>query len=188
MSEQNGNGRDRSGKFTRGNAGGPGGPRRAAEESYVHLLASRCTGEHWAKIVDKAIQQAEAGDRHARAWLSECLIGDQPLATHELVEAYRALEAKLEEQNELKRQLLAQGQNAPAGRPPWLGPNGEDPLDKHCVFGPDDVPYDVWRARQNGQATLPAPDPGDTLIDAPPPHRHPGDDDVARILEGGPWR
>ena len=173
MDERNGKaGRDASGKFTRGNKGGPGRPPRAVEESYVKQLAARVTPERWTAIVDKAIQQAEAGDAKARAWLSTCLVGNQPLSDQQLIDAYRDVEMKLDEQNDLKRQLLAQGQNAPAERPPWMPADGSDPLDKWCE--PD----------IEGAPVPPGPGLGDTLIDVPPPHRYPGDDEVERILNG----
>ena len=37
------NGRNRNGTFAKGWKGGPGRPRRAVEESYVHRLAERVT-------------------------------------------------------------------------------------------------------------------------------------------------
>jgi len=74
MSEQNG--RDASGRFLPGHAiKSPGRPRKAVEERYLCILSQRVTPEVFAKIVDKAAEQALEGDAKAREWLSWYLIG-----------------------------------------------------------------------------------------------------------------
>ncbi len=72
------NGRDARGRFAPGNAGGPGRPRRAVEADYLRTLATACPPERWAKIVARAVADAEAGDAPARAWLSKHLLGADP--------------------------------------------------------------------------------------------------------------
>jgi len=42
---------------------------------YLQELSARVTPDKWAAICDKAIEQAQAGDRHARIWLGNYLMG-----------------------------------------------------------------------------------------------------------------
>jgi hypothetical protein len=163
----NANGRNRNGTFAKGWKGGPGRPRRAVEESYVRRLASRCTPAIWDRIVDRAIQDALNGDRHARAWLSTCLIGNQPLESLELWDCYQRVEEQLLEQNRLKQELLIQARNAPPPALPITDPLDPgylpDPLDKHAVAGPNDEPFEQYWAREreklrNGQGEGTPPD------------------------------
>jgi len=42
---------------------------------YLQELSARVTPDEWAAICDKAIEQAKAGDRHARIWLGNYLMG-----------------------------------------------------------------------------------------------------------------
>ena len=183
----NGNGRNANGTFARGNGGGPGRPRRAAEESYVHRLAARVTPEHWNRIVDKAIEQAEAGDRHARAWLSECLVGNQPLELYGLWAAYEGCEEKLVEKNRLAEELLQLQKTALAATP--RATNEPDPIDRFCVEDEpaaatpvDDVDLLADTAFAFGEPSKPAPrvvyNYGGRLVAAD------DDDDVGRILNG----
>ena len=55
----------------------PGGWRkpRAVEQRYAELFRDACTIDDWRKIVKKAVTQAKAGDKYARQWLGEYLIG-----------------------------------------------------------------------------------------------------------------
>jgi hypothetical protein len=62
--------RGKGGRYAKGNPGGPGRPRRAIELDYLRTLSERVTLPRWAKIVDAAIELAEAGDDKARSWLS----------------------------------------------------------------------------------------------------------------------
>lgn len=72
--------RDDKGQFVEGNGGGPGRPPREREVKYLQSLTERVTLESWEAIVDQAITDALAGDRHARDWLSKYLL---PKATAE---------------------------------------------------------------------------------------------------------
>lgn len=65
--------RTASGRFAPGNAGGPGRPRRAVEVDYLACIENRMDTATWAAVIDKAIEQAKAGDAAARAWLSKYL-------------------------------------------------------------------------------------------------------------------
>lgn len=42
---------------------------------YLKELSARVTPDEWAAICDKAIEQAKQGDRHARVWLGNYLMG-----------------------------------------------------------------------------------------------------------------
>jgi hypothetical protein len=77
MSKLNGH-RNRSGRFTAGNPGGPGRPRRAVELDYLATLADAVPLRQWKKIVARAAGDAEQGDPKARRWLGEYLLGQKP--------------------------------------------------------------------------------------------------------------
>ena len=66
--------RDHMGRFAVGNGGGPGRPKREAEEDYLQTLSERVPLALWAEIVDKAASDAAAGDAKARDWLSKYLM------------------------------------------------------------------------------------------------------------------
>ena len=70
---QDGGPRDLHGRFTLGNPGGPGRPRRATEATYLLALSDACPPETWQRICQKAVEQAIEGDASARAWLSKYL-------------------------------------------------------------------------------------------------------------------
>lgn len=84
------NGRTAKGQFAKGNAGGPGRPRRPTEMKYLAALADGVTLDDWRAVVRAAVRQAKSGDGKARDWLTRHLIGDDPPALTELVasEAY----------------------------------------------------------------------------------------------------
>ena len=67
--------RDETGKFKKGNVGGPGRPKKEREERFYEILVTTVTFERWKKIVSKAAEQAERGDQAARKWLADYLIG-----------------------------------------------------------------------------------------------------------------
>jgi hypothetical protein len=69
-------GRSAGGKFAAGNPGGPGRPRRAAERDYLLALTEAVSVDDWRAVVAKALDQAKAGDKSARQWLSDYLIGE----------------------------------------------------------------------------------------------------------------
>ena len=76
--------RKQNGQFARGNGGGPGRPKRPTEISYFVRLSDKMTMDRWDKIIDTAITAAENGDKAARQWLSEYLMGAP--GTHTLVD------------------------------------------------------------------------------------------------------
>ena len=73
MGERNANGR-----FTIGNPGGPGRPRRAIEREYLAALGDAVSLHDWLEIVERAVVDAKAGDHQARCWLSKHLLGTSP--------------------------------------------------------------------------------------------------------------
>lgn len=69
-------GRDqKTGRFSVGNPGGPGRPRRAVEADYLAALSDAVSVDRWRKIVERALSDAEQGDPKAREWLSAYLAG-----------------------------------------------------------------------------------------------------------------
>lgn len=67
-----------TGRFLPGNPGGPGRKPRAAEAEYLDVLTERVSLDQWAKVVDRALKDAQKGNGYARAWLSDYLIGKPP--------------------------------------------------------------------------------------------------------------
>lgn len=72
------NGRDHLGKFAKGNPGGPGRPKRVTERTYLAAAIDAVPLEDWQRIVQKAKQDALAGDGKAREWLGKLLLGTAP--------------------------------------------------------------------------------------------------------------
>jgi hypothetical protein len=68
-------GREQNGRFSQGNAGGPGRPRRAVESEYLATLADSVSLDDWRAIVARAVADARDGDATARAWLSKHVLG-----------------------------------------------------------------------------------------------------------------
>lgn len=70
--------RDKKGRFAKGNPGNPnakGRPKRNTEDKYLQALRDTVKLKDWEEITEKAIQQARKGDRSARQWLSDYLLG-----------------------------------------------------------------------------------------------------------------
>jgi hypothetical protein len=74
MSDLNGH-RDGNGRFAAGNPGGPGRPRRAAEQDYLIAVSEAIPPERFRKIAERAAEDAEKGDAKARQWVSDFLLG-----------------------------------------------------------------------------------------------------------------
>jgi hypothetical protein len=71
-------GRDESGRFVRGNPGGPGRPRRQVEADYLVALSDAVSIEDWKGICRRAVMDALDGDGKARDWLAALLLRDAP--------------------------------------------------------------------------------------------------------------
>jgi hypothetical protein len=68
------------GYFQKGNHASPGRKPRATELTYLQATLGSCPLPKWKRIVKRAVADAEAGDRHARRWLSDVLLGNAELA------------------------------------------------------------------------------------------------------------
>lgn len=100
-------GRDDNGRFMVGNAGGPGRPRRAVEREYLAALSDAIGLDGWRAIVERAVQDATAGDARARAWLATYLLGTENSLTLLAAREALALDADLEIAGHAR--LLAEG-------------------------------------------------------------------------------
>jgi hypothetical protein len=69
---------DERGRFTVGNPGGPGRPRRPVEREYLRALNEAVSLDDWKEVVQAAVADAKEGDAKAREWLARYLIGDDP--------------------------------------------------------------------------------------------------------------
>jgi hypothetical protein len=69
-------GRNGDGRFTFGNPGGPGRPRRVTELDYLAALAEAVPLETWRAICRRAGADALAGDHKAREWIARYLLGN----------------------------------------------------------------------------------------------------------------
>lgn len=71
--------RDSKGRFLKGNQaakGNKGGrPTKKREERYYSILQRACSYDDWKTICDTAVARAKAGDKDARNWIADYLIG-----------------------------------------------------------------------------------------------------------------
>lgn len=72
--QQGTNGRQSKGRFAAGNKFGQGRPRRAVEREYLAVLSDVVPLDAWRKVVERALQDAQAGDDKARVWLAKYLL------------------------------------------------------------------------------------------------------------------
>lgn len=72
--------RNAKGQWVPGTSGNPGG-KVAGDRSakYWEITQSTCSFKDWKAIVVKAVEDAKKGDRYARAWLADRLMGKDPL-------------------------------------------------------------------------------------------------------------
>lgn len=89
--------RDDKGRFTEGNPGGPGRPPRPTEAAYLRATSAGVTLEDWTEIVNRAVQDAKAGDGAARAFLAKYLLGSPVVSTPSLVKAHALELAEVDE-------------------------------------------------------------------------------------------
>lgn len=72
--------RDAKGRILPGSPGiSPGRPPRARELAYLNVMIRTCTLDDWQEITAKAMEQAKSGNKDARKWLTDYIIG--PAAT-----------------------------------------------------------------------------------------------------------
>lgn len=85
--------RDENGRFVKGSAGGPGRPARATEERFMVRLTEKLTMEDWDEIVARAVQDAKQGDKDARKWLAEHVLGKPTSAAPTASQAHERMDA-----------------------------------------------------------------------------------------------
>ncbi len=74
-SGSNDNGRDQTGRFVKGNPGGPGRPTRSIERDYLAALGDAVSLCDWQTICRNAVTAALNGDAKARDWITKHVIG-----------------------------------------------------------------------------------------------------------------
>ena len=67
--------RDEKGRFVRGCEAGPGRTPKEIKGTYLEILQEAVTPADWLKVAQKALRQAMSGDKNARQWLSDYLLG-----------------------------------------------------------------------------------------------------------------
>lgn len=72
-------GKVRGRPFLPGNPGGPGRPKRELEREYLSVVMRLCPPSSWARIVERAVTDATAGDSKAREWLARYLLPAAPI-------------------------------------------------------------------------------------------------------------
>ena len=82
-----------NGKFAPGNKANKRALPAEVELEYRKIIMRQCTPDQWAQICDKAIEQARGGDRYARDWLTNYLIG-KPIQTVRQVVDKRSISGK----------------------------------------------------------------------------------------------
>jgi hypothetical protein len=55
------------------------------------VTVSACTTEDWRAIVEKAVKDARKGNPIARRWLSDILVGRDPMALQDILAELRAV-------------------------------------------------------------------------------------------------
>ena len=71
--------REKNGRFSPGNNGGPGRPLRVTETSYLRATAAACSLEDWGHIVTRAVSDAKTGNAKARDFLAHYILGAAPI-------------------------------------------------------------------------------------------------------------
>jgi len=66
--------RDDKGRFAKGNAGGPGRPKREVERDYLQAIRDTISRKDIIEIAKRAVRDAKGGDGKARDWISRYLL------------------------------------------------------------------------------------------------------------------
>jgi len=127
-------GRDGRGRFALGNPGGPGRPRRAVETEYLGAVSEAVPVDVWRRIVERARDDALAGDHRARAWLANIVLGKEPGRLSELA----------------KQDLLGvtADDTLRVAVAKVVDPSLRDPLGLDLMLGPTDLQLAVEAARE----------------------------------------
>lgn len=99
--------RDSMGRFQPGGPGGPGRKPRDREMAYLVAMEQVVDDQAWLAIIERAVQDAKAGDAKARSWLSGYLMG-MPVSRSQEVDKVSPIEEALARWVEGKRQALEQ--------------------------------------------------------------------------------
>lgn len=75
--------RDSSGRFVKGHGGGPGRPKKERDERFLEITLAAVTYDDWKGIVKQAVIQAKRGNKDARRFLADYLLG-KPEQKHEI--------------------------------------------------------------------------------------------------------
>ena len=67
--------RDGNGQFLPGNASKGGRAPKDREEDYQKAFTEACSKNDWKRIIKRAVSQALDGDKDARKWLSDNILG-----------------------------------------------------------------------------------------------------------------
>ena len=68
--------RDSSGRLMPGSTANPKGrPKKVVEEGYVRAFVSKVTVAEWEKVIARALVQAKKGDKDARKFLADYIVG-----------------------------------------------------------------------------------------------------------------
>ena len=102
--------RQSNGRFAKGNPGGPGRPRRSVEREYLAALSAAVSVSDWARIVEKAKEDAISGDSRAREWLAKHLLGKEPASLLDLAGAESA-EVSVEDEIGQRAEKLREDRN-----------------------------------------------------------------------------
>lgn len=67
--------RDDKGRFKKGHEGVGGRPKRETEQAYLEAFKSTVKAEDWIAIIQRAVDDAKTGDKDARKFIADYLIG-----------------------------------------------------------------------------------------------------------------
>ena len=96
-----------------GPSGNPKGrPRREVEREYLGVVMRLCDVTTWARVIEKTIVDAVAGDYRAREFLARYILGDpknleaDDNGQDELVSVFRELTQSMQRKNTLADEML----------------------------------------------------------------------------------
>jgi hypothetical protein len=105
------------GWFEKGHKRG-GRPTRVTEERYLRAAVAACPMRRWKAILAKAVDLAELGEAKSRRWLSDLLVGKDPVLLRHLAEEVERALAELDHEP---------GSEGEAGPGASAGANGKAP-------------------------------------------------------------
>lgn len=83
--------------WVKGQSGNPKGRApRQVEREYLNIMMDECTPDRWRTIVQKAIYDAEKGDKFARDWLGAHLVGEPHKIHEHLIQENKSITIHIE--------------------------------------------------------------------------------------------